>query len=314
MQWGLYTVLIAFGHLRDEDSIYLKHAVNDLPEDLRKIVILRYFGGYTISETAEILEIPEGTDEATISENLYDFKSNSSFETMGTFNYHIELEDFVEPLIYNINETHTILGQKTMVKDMKIYPTGTEVNFSFPGENKALIKGLELEVAQDDNKILKGNCNGFSATYDTENTWMRVYIESNYFDKPKKQELLIKAVRLLNKNEKYITVDIDNKTISPKIEGMELKQVINNISTATLVFSTKISEDDNFGMFSHEYKDTDGNVYSFNSEGTSSYNSQIETRITVKYPKNGKIILQRTLTPKIYLAEPIRINLPIKNN
>lgn len=45
----------------EEDTIYLKHAVNNLPEDLRKIIILRYFGGYTISETAEILEIPEGT-------------------------------------------------------------------------------------------------------------------------------------------------------------------------------------------------------------------------------------------------------------
>lgn len=45
----------------DEDSLHLKHAINNLPEDLRKIIVLRYFGGYTISETAEILEIPEGT-------------------------------------------------------------------------------------------------------------------------------------------------------------------------------------------------------------------------------------------------------------
>lgn len=44
-----------------EDTIYLKFAVDNLPEDLRKIIILRYFGGYTISETSEILEIPEGT-------------------------------------------------------------------------------------------------------------------------------------------------------------------------------------------------------------------------------------------------------------
>lgn len=45
----------------EEDSLHLKYAVNNLPEDLRKIIVLRYFGGYTISETAEILEIPEGT-------------------------------------------------------------------------------------------------------------------------------------------------------------------------------------------------------------------------------------------------------------
>lgn len=44
-----------------EDSIHLKLAINSLPEDLRKVIILRYFGGFTISETAEILGIPDGT-------------------------------------------------------------------------------------------------------------------------------------------------------------------------------------------------------------------------------------------------------------
>jgi len=44
-----------------EDSIHFKIAINNLPEDLRKVIILRYFGGFTISEAAEILGIPEGT-------------------------------------------------------------------------------------------------------------------------------------------------------------------------------------------------------------------------------------------------------------
>ncbi|MDI9495944.1 MAG: sigma-70 family RNA polymerase sigma factor [Bacillota bacterium] len=45
----------------DEYSMYIKHAVKNLPDDLRKIIVLRYYGGFTISETAEILGIPEGT-------------------------------------------------------------------------------------------------------------------------------------------------------------------------------------------------------------------------------------------------------------
>lgn len=45
----------------EESSIHLKIAINSLPEDLRKVIILRYFGGFTISETAEILGIPDGT-------------------------------------------------------------------------------------------------------------------------------------------------------------------------------------------------------------------------------------------------------------
>lgn len=44
-----------------EDSLPLKLAVQSLPEDLKKVIMLRYYGRYTISETAEILEIPEGT-------------------------------------------------------------------------------------------------------------------------------------------------------------------------------------------------------------------------------------------------------------
>lgn len=253
-----------------------------------------------------------GEGEAIVSEDPYNIESNSTFETAGSFNYHIELNDFVEPIIYDINETHIIMGQQLIVKDMKVYPTGTEVSFYFPDKNSNFIKGLELEVVQDDNKILEVNGNGFSATYDTENTWMSVFIESNYFDKPKKQQLLINGVRLLDKNEEYINVDINSKTITPNIEGMNLKQVINRGGTATLVFSTKIKSDDNFGMFNHEYKDSDGNVYRFDSEETSSYDNQMETIITVKNPQNGKIVLQRSLTPKIFLEKPIRIELPVK--
>ena len=44
-----------------EVSLPVKLALQALPEDLRKVIILRYFGGYTIVETAVILEIPEGT-------------------------------------------------------------------------------------------------------------------------------------------------------------------------------------------------------------------------------------------------------------
>lgn len=46
---------------RTDVSLPLKLAVQSLPEDLRKVIVLRYFGGYTIAEAAEILEIPEGT-------------------------------------------------------------------------------------------------------------------------------------------------------------------------------------------------------------------------------------------------------------
>lgn len=43
------------------DSLPLKEAIRRLPKDLKEVVILRYFAGYTLAETALTLEIPQGT-------------------------------------------------------------------------------------------------------------------------------------------------------------------------------------------------------------------------------------------------------------
>ena len=43
------------------DSLPLKEAIGKLPKELKDIVILRYFSGFTLAETAELLKIPQGT-------------------------------------------------------------------------------------------------------------------------------------------------------------------------------------------------------------------------------------------------------------
>ena len=43
------------------DALPLKEAVRRLPEELRAVVILRFFTGYTQAETAAALDIPPGT-------------------------------------------------------------------------------------------------------------------------------------------------------------------------------------------------------------------------------------------------------------
>lgn len=45
----------------DYVSLEIKEAIRRLPQDLKEIVILRYFTGYTLAEVAESLQIPQGT-------------------------------------------------------------------------------------------------------------------------------------------------------------------------------------------------------------------------------------------------------------
>lgn len=47
--------------LDEYDHLPLKEAVRRLPEELRQVVVLRFFAGYTQAETAGALEIPQGT-------------------------------------------------------------------------------------------------------------------------------------------------------------------------------------------------------------------------------------------------------------
>lgn len=43
------------------DSIPLKLAIQKLPEKYRKVIVLKYFGGFGISEIAEVTDTPQGT-------------------------------------------------------------------------------------------------------------------------------------------------------------------------------------------------------------------------------------------------------------
>ena len=43
------------------DALPLREAVARLPKELRDVVILRFFSGFTQAETARTLDIPQGT-------------------------------------------------------------------------------------------------------------------------------------------------------------------------------------------------------------------------------------------------------------
>ncbi|MDO4568570.1 MAG: sigma-70 family RNA polymerase sigma factor [Clostridia bacterium] len=47
--------------VQEFDSLPLREAIGRLPKDLKDIIILRYFSGFTLVETARMLEIPQGT-------------------------------------------------------------------------------------------------------------------------------------------------------------------------------------------------------------------------------------------------------------
>lgn len=62
-RWGRFRPLEEVKELSEEDfdDLPLQEALQKLPRELKDVVILRFFSGYTQAETAEALEIPQGT-------------------------------------------------------------------------------------------------------------------------------------------------------------------------------------------------------------------------------------------------------------
>lgn len=245
-----------------------------------------------------------------------------SFYHLGTFSFNIQLKEFANPIQHEFHEEYSIMGQKIILEKMSIYPTGTEIHFSFPEENTSWIKGLELAVLENGRTILKGPVNGISSFGDVENKAMTVFIESDYFRQPQgKQQLLIKGVRLLNKDEEFLTVDLHSKTITPQIEGLTLTNVEVKREKANLIFQTEVSDNDGFGMFNFTYQDSQGNKYELGGEGMSTRTGLkgqnpdvtiMETHINVIVPEDGILIFQRSLTPLEPIEPPLAIDLPTR--
>lgn len=232
--------------------------------------------------------------------------SITNYEDLGTFTYSLTFDDFAKPKVYDINQEKIVNGQKLTIEKITVLPTGTEVFITFDKDNTARINGLELETINRNNEVLK-SAGGISGFNDPDGYWTKIYIESNYFNNSKDETLLIKGIRLMNKDEEYITVNLDDKTFEPQIDGMKLTEVIKKDTNAYLTFETKAI--DNFSVFYFEYKDSTGKIYQMNSEGGRNINDILTTSIKVAYPDDRIIILKRSMSPMIELPTPIEIPL-----
>lgn len=47
--------------MEEFDALPLREAIRRLPPELKEVVILRYFAGFTLAQTAKSLDIPQGT-------------------------------------------------------------------------------------------------------------------------------------------------------------------------------------------------------------------------------------------------------------
>jgi hypothetical protein len=287
------------GQSMEENNGYLMQRYNFIERKLPQSILME-------------VELKVTSYEQTEEQAMAGEEGTHTSKYAGTFSFSIDFNAFKEPKVYPVNREYTLKGQEVTVKEMTVYPTGTEVTFEFSRENSAWVRGIDIALEQDGIEV--ENTSGMiTSTHDDEKGTMSIFIDSNYFEKPKEQALLLRGARILEKDQEYLTIDLDNRTITPQIEGFELKEVTRKGDLVELVFSTELESEELYGIFDHRYEDAEGNSYEVNVEGTSAHSALLmETRVSVAYPQSGKLIMKRVLATMQKLEDPIRIDLPEK--
>ncbi|MGE8204429.1 DUF4179 domain-containing protein [Heyndrickxia sp. NPDC080065] len=170
-----------------------------------------------------------------------------------------------------ISKKKTIQMQKTVtVEDQQIFidhvtfsPTKVGINVKFPAQNSKEIFDIEdLRLVDEHGEEWSKIQNGLVARWgDNEKTY---YLQSNYFEKPKKLYLVFNKIRALDRDEVNVVVDPAKETIikAPK-DGKLYKVKSGALYGNNLGFY--LSEEIYYQMFENSYTDSAGKLHEISS-------------------------------------------------
>jgi hypothetical protein len=240
------------------------------------------------------------------SSDIFEPSSDTQSERLGDFVFNFHLGNYPEPKVTLLNKDIEVKGQTIRINSVTEYPTGTEISVYLPDNSNCIINGLNFKAIDTNGDEWKNPGGVISSGPDSENK-MLYYLEGNYFSSSTLDKIQITGIRLMKKSEAEITIDLQKKTMTPELEDIRIKSIKKSGKKAYVTFESKAS--DCFAIFNHEYMDTEGNKYEFNSEGISQQEDKVENYLAVVWPEDNIVILTRSLSPMIELEKPVEVEL-----
>jgi hypothetical protein len=238
--------------------------------------------------------------------NIFEPTPNTQIDQLGEFIFDLHLDDFPEPKVTLLNRDIEVEGQTIRINSITQYPTGTEISVFLPYDNDSIINGLNFK-AIDTNGDEWANPGGVISSGPDSKNKILYYLEGDYFSNAVLDTIQINGIRLIKKSEAEITIDLQKNTMTPQPPELQIESIEKSGNKAYITFTLKAS--DCFGVFQHEYRDSEGNIYWFSSESLSQQDEKVEIYLAVVTPKDNKVILTRSMSPMIELKNPVELKL-----
>lgn len=264
------------------------------------------------------ITIPVSLTRAYGKTKLYDGADDYFPQTGGneptpvaSYAFTLHLNDYPEPELRLLNQEVQVLGQPVIIQSVTEYPTGTEVRAIAPNEGAAVIRGLTIEgMDQNGNAWKKPSGSRASYYYDDDATEVLYYLENDYFNDVSLAGLEITGAGMFLKDERKVTVDLQSKTITPEVADLSIKSIQRQGNHAYLTFESASSYATPSLMYHDRYEDSQGNIYSWDMQRTNGLGGKMQYSITVVWPEDNRIILDRMDSPIIPLENPVKVPLP----
>ncbi len=173
--------------------------------------------------------------------------------------------------IYPVEDTISVQGQKITFEEIRVMPTRIAVQVAFDPENTMDILGFEdLEVVDEKGNVRGSIMNGVTASHISDTQWI-LYLQSNYFKDSKELYIRGSRLRAIEKNKRYIEIDLENKKM---LKAPDDRVKLNSIEQDkdTLTINISYGKDpilDKERVFEVLGDIIDGEEKAYNSKGSS---------------------------------------------
>lgn len=152
-----------------------------------------------------------------------------------------------EGRVYTLNKAIEIENQKLTIQDVTIYPLRVEVRLALAETNTMKMFHFEDMRIEDEKGEVWSRIQSGSIGDNLGESNPIIYLQSNYFEQPRKLYLKFNEIQALEKSEAFLLVDVHEQEVLKQPSVGELK--VMSMDTNHIEIRFPVQEEEHFGYF-----------------------------------------------------------------
>ncbi len=233
-----------------QEACLVRTPINDVPNAELRLITIDYYDN----------RVPDSVQLEILAYQLQDdYQENAQPLAEFVFQLEFNAENMAKAIVYPVNETVVLDGQRITVTDIAVYPTHLRVNTVGAADNTAWLEGLDFFIETEKGRFETG-AGGILSTGKKEG-YMSFRADSTYFYEAKEIRLIITGARWLSKDMEKVKIDLKTGQADNLPEGVSLMPIgAENAMSPVMLHVCWDWDDSQRMMLSMVYEDAEGEL------------------------------------------------------